>query len=199
MRYRRCVCGLLISLLAVLLTQGCASLQHDTQAHPIAITKRDAASLHPWSRYILRHRHLGAEESRRINERLGFQATRPDELIGYYVVTRHPKRMTGTSGIVFLEPVRTDHGAVSLLISIRAGAPQQLAVKDGAEAAALPHEFLDQFIGRDSEHSYQVGRDPEDFSKVPLPLMPLKNQEDLSQRIADAIRKVIVLADELAL
>lgn len=190
-------CIVLISLLGALLVQGCATLQHETQAHPMALSEHDAAMLHPWSQYTLRHRHLSVEESRRINERLGSEATRADELIGYYAVTRHPKRGTGTSGTVLLEPVPTDHGALSLVISVRGGAPQGIVLKD--EPVSVPHEFLDQFIDRDLEHSYQVGRDPADFFKAPLPLMALKGQEDLSQRIADAVRKVLVIADELAL
>lgn len=187
----------LIGMLGMLVIQGCASLRHETQAHPVALSEHDAARLHPWSQYTLRHRHLSVEESRRINQRLGGEATRPDELIGYYAVTRHPKRGTGTSGTVLLEPVPTDHGALSLVISVRAGAPQGIVLKNGP--VSVPHEFLDQFIGRDLEHSYQVGRDQADFFNAPLPLMALKGQEDLSQRIADAVRKVLVIADELAL
>ncbi|MEO5657260.1 MAG: hypothetical protein ABIO65_02120, partial [Nitrospiria bacterium] len=100
---RRCqiyVFAGVLSLLGALLVQGCAAIQHETEAHPMTITTRDAATLHPGSRYTLNHRHLGAEESRRINERFGAEATKPHELIAYYVATRHPKRMTGTSGTV---------------------------------------------------------------------------------------------------
>lgn len=67
----------LISVLSVLFVQGCAYLQHETQEHPIAITERDAALLHPRSRYVSHHRHLSMEESRRINERLGYEARGP--------------------------------------------------------------------------------------------------------------------------
>ncbi len=189
----------LISLLGVLLVQGCAYLQHETQEHPIAITERDASLLHPRSRYVSHHRHLSTEESRRINERLGHEATKPDELIGYYVVTRHPKRLTGGTGTVFLEPVRTEHGAMFLLVSVKDGAPQRLAVRDGSAGVALPHEFLDQFIGRDLEHPYEVGRDPDAFHRVPSPLAPIEGRWELSQRIAEAVRKILVIADELAL
>ncbi len=55
----------------------------------MAITKDDAVRRYPWSRYIFRHRHFNEEESRRIKERLGDGAR--DELIGYHVVTRHPR------------------------------------------------------------------------------------------------------------
>ena len=187
----------LISLLGVLLVQGCAYLQHETQEHPIAITERDAALLHPRSRYVSHHRHLSMEESRRINERLGYEATKPDELIGYYVVTRLPKRLTGETGTVFLEPVRADHGMLSLLVSVRGGAPQRFAVRDGSADVALPHEFLDQFIGRDLEHPYEVGRDPDAFHRVPSPLAPIEGRWELSQRIAEAVRKILVVATEL--
>jgi len=187
----------LISLLGVLLVQGCAYLQHETQEHPIAITERDAALLHPRSRYVSHHRHLSTEESRGINERLGYEATKPDELIGYYVVTRWPKRPTGETGTVFLEPVRTEHGTLSLLVSIKDGAPQRLVVRDGSAGVALPHEFLDQFIGRDLEHPYEVGRDPEAFHKVPSPLVPIEGRGELSQRIAEAVRKILVIAEVL--
>ena len=187
----------LISLLGVFLVQGCAYLQHETQEHPIAITERDAALLHPRSRYVSHHRHLSMEESRRINERLGYEATRADELIGYYVVTRWPKRPTGETGTVFLEPVRTEHGTLSLLVSVKDGAPQQLAVRDGSADVALPHEFLDQFIGRDLEHPYEVGRDPDAFHRVPSPLAPIEGRWELSQRIAEAVRKILVIAEAL--
>ncbi|OGW61997.1 MAG: hypothetical protein A2638_05230 [Nitrospirae bacterium RIFCSPHIGHO2_01_FULL_66_17] len=187
----------LISLLGVLLVQGCAYLQHETQEHPIAITERDAALLHPRSRYVSHHRHLSTEESRRINERLGHEATRPDELIGYYAVTRWPKRPTGETGTVFLEPVRTEHGTLSLLVSVKDGVPQRLAVKDGPSAAAVTHEFLDQFLGRDLDHSYEVGRDPDAFHRVPSPLAPIEGRWELSQRIAEAVRKILVIAEAL--
>ena len=187
----------LISLLGVLLAQGCAYVQHETQEHPIAITERDAALLHPRSRYVSHHRHLSTEESRRINERLGDEATKPDELIGYYVVTRHPKRLSGGTGTVFLEPVRTERGTLILLVSVRDGAPQQLTVRDGPAADAVTHEFLDQFIGRDLDHSYEVGRDPGAFHRVPSPLAPIEGRWELSQRIADAVRKILMVATEL--
>jgi hypothetical protein len=128
---------------------------------------------------------------------LGDEATKPDELIGYYIVTRHPKRLSGGTGTVFLEPVRTERGTLILLVSVRDGAPQQLTVRDGPAAAAVTHEFLDQFIGRDAEHSYEVGRDPDAFHRVPSPLAPIEGRWELSQRIADAVRKILVVATEL--
>lgn len=118
-------------------------------------------------------------------------------MIGYYVVTRLPKRLTGDTGTVFLEPVRADHGTLSLLVSVRGGAPQRLAVRDGSADVALPHEFLDQFIGRDLEHSYEVGRDLDAFHRVPSPLAPIEGQMEFSERIAKAVRKILVIAEVL--
>ncbi|MFZ5862405.1 MAG: hypothetical protein ACOYXR_06180 [Nitrospirota bacterium] len=181
-----------------LIASGCAVLSPRTAPH--TITKADATLVIPrGGQYHFRQQRLTEEESKRINDRLGRQAVQAGETISYYAVTRHRKRMTGDSGLVFVEMIDGPQGPLRLVLSLRHQVVQNLAVKDGSAVTIIRHEFLDQFIGRDWEHSFKVETDPAAFHRIPVPIAPLAGHVELSQRIADAVLKVVVLVSVLKL
>lgn len=183
---------MLVSMIAL----GCVA--HQSRVLPDAITEADARQIHPrGGQYHFRQQTLTGEQSRRINALLGRPATQPGEIVTYYRVSRNVKQMTGETGTVFVEQIAVPEGTLRLIVSIRGGVAQRILVKDGPESQAIGHEFLDQFIGRDLEHSYEVSRDPEAFHRVPSPLAPIEGRWELSQRIAEAVRKILVIAEAL--
>ncbi|MEW6682657.1 MAG: hypothetical protein AB1451_07005 [Nitrospirota bacterium] len=182
-----------------LIASGCAVFSPRTA--PQTITKADARLVIPWGgQYRFRQQRLTEEQSKKVNDRLGRQAVQSaGETINYYAVTRHPKRMTGDSGLVFVEMIDGPQGPLRLVLSLRHQVVQNLVVEDGSAATMIRHEFLDQFIGRDLEHSFKVETDPAAFHRIPVPIAPLAGHVELSQRIADAVLKVVVLVSVLKL
>jgi hypothetical protein len=181
-----------------LIASGCAVFSPRTA--PQTITKADARLVIPWGgQYHFRQQRLTEEESKKINDRLGRQAVQSGETITYYAVTRHPKRMTGDSGLVFVEMIDGPQGPLRLILSLRHQVVRDLVVEDGSVAKMIRHEFLDQFVGRDLEHSFKVETDPAAFHQIPVPIAPLAGHVELSQRIADAVLKVVVLVSVLKL
>ena len=192
-RFMKVVAGLAV----ILALQGCGYLHHQGTPHPISITKADAERVHPRSQYVRQHRHLTGDESARINERLGQAVTHPGELIAYYAVTPHPKRGTGSSGHLFMETVEGPQALVQFIISVHSGKVQQVSVRNGKGADGMVPEFLGQFGGRSLSDSFEVGSSPEVFHKIPPPLIPLAGNVEFSGRIAEAVKKVLVLDEVL--
>jgi len=155
------------------------------------LSEEDVDRLYPRGHPVLQHRHLTAEQSRQINARLGYQATQPDDVIAYYDVERESKRPVGETGLVFVEPVSGDLRVITAVDDQRV---QRVAVA-GAEAAIIAPEFLDQFLDRRAQESFIVAANPQAYAQIPAPLKPLQGREDLSQTIADAVHKALVLAE----
>lgn len=181
-----------------LIASGCAVFSSRTA--PQTITEADARLVIPrGGQYHFRQQRLTEEESKKINDRLGRQAVLSGETIAYYAVTRHTKRMTGDSGLVFVEKMDGPQGPLRLILSLRNRVVRDLVVEDDSAVTMIRHEFLDQFIGRDLEHSFKVETDPAAFHQIPAPIAPLAGHVELSQRIADAVLKVVALVSILKL
>lgn len=180
----------------VLLAGSCAPLHHGAGT---MFTKEDVKRIHPGSVATLRHHHLAEDESLRINTRLNRPATSPGDLIAYYDVRPQSKRPIGEFGKVFLEKVTTPEGDLEIIVSVRNGVVQEIEVKHEKGTYAFPSEFRDQFVGRGLEQSFEVGTSPEDFHRIPTPLIPMTGNLELSRMIADVVHKILVVADVLNL
>ncbi|MFZ5876134.1 MAG: hypothetical protein ACOYXU_06950 [Nitrospirota bacterium] len=179
-----------------LLAFGCGGLWR--QAPPGTITASDARMVLPFAdRYYYKEHRLSANESQSINERLGRPITSPGEVITYYRVSRNPRRPIGETGNVFVERVESPQGPLRVIIAVRGGVVRHSVVQGGAGSPVVSHEFLDQFVDRDLGHSFEVATDPEAFHRIPVPIAPIAGQVELSQRIADAVRKTLVIAQEI--
>jgi hypothetical protein len=180
----------------VVFAGSCAPLHHGAGT---MFTKEDVKRIHPGSVATLRHHHLAEEESLRINGRLNRSATSPGDLIAYYDVKPQSKRPIGEFGKVFVERVTTPEGDLEIIVSVHNRIVQKIEVKNEKGTYAFPPEFLNQFVGRRLDQSFEVGTSPEDFHRIPAPLIPLTGNMELSRMIADAVYKSLVISNSLGL
>lgn len=188
---------LVITCVAIaLLAFGCGGLGR--QVPPGTITASDAQLVLPFAdQYRYKEHRLSERESQAINERFGRPVTSPGEVITYYRVSRNPKRVTGETGNVFVERVESAQGLIRVIIAVRGGVAQHVVARGDSGSPGVSHEFLDQFVDRDLGHSFEVSTDPEAFHRIPVPIAPLVGRADLSQRIANAVRKTLVIGQEI--
>lgn len=96
-------------------------------------------------------------------------------------------------GYVFLKTLPLQDKETELLIGVDTkGKIVKVKIK---EATAATEEFLAQFAGRDLNASFEVAKSAEDLLYLPSKIKALKDNLELSERVAGAVHEVMLSAN----
>lgn len=190
---------LLVILCLVSGMNGCALTQRVFYDEPYDMTIWDAKKIHPFSDLSDRRRRLTAQQSQLINKLYGQDISREGDLIVYYEARKH-KGIYGERGNIFLAQVKGEPGSLDILVCTTGGRVDEILVKNNPVVdgrLAIPDEFLQQFIGRSLENSWEVALNPSDLAAMPSRIRPIAGYPKLSREAADGIRKVLAWTEVL--
>jgi len=184
---------LVVSVWFMLITAGCASLPKTFNHESHDIAKLDISKIYPAAISTDHHIKLTLEQSRLINKLYGEEISQKGNLLAYYsAVKRLPRHYKSK---VFLVHVEEKAGRLEVLVGTRGRVVDKIVVKNnvtGQGKPVIPDEFLQQFIGRSLQDSWQVAEGPQDLLTLPSMLRPVVDQQNTSKEIASNIRKVLV-------
>jgi hypothetical protein len=178
---------------------GCALMQRAFYDEPHDMTIWDAKKIHPLSDLSDRHRLLTAQQSQLINKLYGQDISREGDMIVYYEA-RKRKGTYGKRGNIFLVQARGEPGSLDILVCTNGGRVDEILVKNNPVVdgrLAIPDEFLQQFLGRSFENSWEVALNPSDLAGMPSRIWPIAGYPKISREVADGIRKVLVWTEVL--
>jgi len=183
------------------MTTGCASIGSVFHHERHEITLYDANRVHPHSRQKDTHKRLTLEESRSINKLYGEEISQEGDFIAYYNA-RHMKPLYPlTKGNIFLVHTNDEkNNSLALLVCTTKGRVDEVILKNNFVVEGKPvisGKFVQQFIGRSLGDSWEMAKVPSDLLSLPEKIRPLSAYPKTSEELANAIRRVLVLAKVL--
>ncbi len=165
------------------------------------MSREDANRIHPHSRHKDTHKRLSLEESRTINKLYGEEISQEGNFIVYYNA-RHMKPLYPlTKGNIFLVHTNEEKNkSLTLLVCTTKGRVDEVILKSNFVVGGkrvIPAEFLEQFIGRSLGDSWEMAKVPSDFLSLPNKIRPISGYPKISEELAKAMRRVLVLASVL--
>jgi len=176
-----------------LISGGCTSITRALYHEPHEISVSDARKVYDYDDYSDHHRKLTLEQSRSINDIYGKEISREGDLIAYYHARRR-KPLRDTADI-FLVHARGEGSQLDLIVSTRERIVEQIVAKNNFNSegkAVIPNEFMQQFIGRSLQGSWQVAEKPQDLVALPSMIRPISGRLKISKEITSNIRKALV-------
>lgn len=174
-----------IALAAVAGLSGCAIPQAKVQAEE-GINEGDIRELFPVGDHHHRTAAVTKRQAKDINRLMGYTAIMEGETFSYVNVHPFPKHR---GVIVHLFDGKA--GPLTLLVAIKQDKVNGVAAK--GKVADIPglHDFLDQFVGRTLNDSFEIAGSPADLLTMPPKLQGLKDFPDLSLELAMAVKKAL--------
>lgn len=183
---------IVLCLLLTSFAYGCSELQsiEDNQKLTFYETKKD----HPLGsvekrQFLLTEEQLGeiAQYSVKISE--------DENPIVYYSMTK--RRGRGDIGKGFLVKGEGEYGSFELLAHIIQGIIYDIhIIKNPEDQTGFPvinRDFIGQFIGKDYTSSFEFAKDLEDILSTPAKIKPIRNAPITSEKIAEGLRKWLVV------
>jgi hypothetical protein len=178
---------------------SCASL-HRSDEFGGEIKKSDLKHFTVLGRFEQRHIKLTHEQKRKADEFYGKEIVIPGNVLAFYQSRRWKGH--GRDGSVFLVLESGSFGGIDLIVWTSHGIVEEVGIKERIikeEDRPINEEFLQQFLGRTLEQSFEIARDYRDILYTPTKLKGISGAPETSQAIAQAIKKVMVLVSVLDL
>jgi hypothetical protein len=188
-----------VALLLIAVSIGCASVRNVFYHEPHNISIWDARKIHPFGDLSGEYKQLNAQQSQLINQLYGQDISHEGDLIAYYKA-RKRKGIYGEQGNIFLMQAKGELGPLDILVCTTGGHVDEILIKNNPVLdgkSVIPDEFTQQFIGRSLQNSWKIAQDPTDLMALPSRIRPISDYPRTSQELANAIRKVLILAKVL--
>ena len=195
-----------IALLLSIFMSGCALLnKYSMHNHSeFELEESDIRKIHDfnWMTECYEKRiELGDEQIKEI-EKHGINITSDDRLINYIRVIRE-KSGGSIGGNIFVIKGTGEFSHYELLVCIHNGLINEIYVRNNPKNEkrneVINKDFLNQFIGRTLEQSFELRENTEDLVVTPIKLAGIRNAPAISKDIALKLKKVLAIARALKL
>ena len=183
-----------VCILLILLPCGCAETPHAEHGQEMALREIKKGHLFGW----VEKQHVRLTDQQ-IDElaRYGIKISEQEKTIVYYSMTTR----RGRSEVEKAFPVKGEgeHGTFELSVDIgRTITIQEIHIiknpKDCTGEPVINKDFIKQFIGKDLTSSFELAKESEDVLTTHSKIKPIKMAPITSEKIANELRKWLVIA-----
>jgi len=179
-------------LVAAILSGACAGPERTPADAQAGVTRADARRIHSGRGYQFRNLTLSPEGRASLAARYGQENLPPEEGVRFVHI---PNWRTRRHADVF----QVGGGSYSLIVCTHLDRIAEVYQKpSGSGQAAIPVEFLSQFVGRSLTDSFEVAASCDEAFTFPRRLRPIEGNVELSKAIARELRKVLIWAEVAA-
>ena len=185
-------------ILMGLLQGGCLAGTTLTRPDP-QITIFDVQLAYPMMDYHTNELVISSTETIKLREFYGQDIFKAGETLVYYTVD--PLKHRGRALQVLGGVIEIDKEDIGIMVGLRKGVIKDVILRKGDIKKAPPglEEFLSQFKGRGMNSSFELITRPEDLLSLHSKLRPIPGYYEASNRIADLLRKIVIIAGVLKL
>lgn len=182
---------IILCLLITPLLYGCSGLQFEYNQD---LTLRALEKDHPLGDIDKRQFLLTEKQFNEIVQ-YGVKIGEDEKLIEYYSMTR--SREYGVLGDGFLIKGEGEYGSFELICHVLDNRVYQMHIfktpVDQTGKPVIHMGFVKQFLGKDYTYSFELVKDIDDLLSTPVKIRPIKNAPITSEKIAEEVRKWLVI------
>ncbi len=166
---------------------------------PPQITIFDVKLAYPMMNYQVKELVISPAQAEKLKELYGKEVFKVGEILSYYAV--EPIKHRGQGFQVWGEVIDLEGKEIGVLVALHRGVIKEVSLRKGDAPKALPgiEAFLSQFKGRGMNSSFELATKPEDLLTLPPKLKPIPGPQETLKRLADLLRKGVILAGTLEL
>ncbi|GAN34902.1 MAG: hypothetical protein DYG83_09370 [Candidatus Brocadia sp. AMX2] len=184
----------LVCILLVSLPCGCAETPH--AEHGQELNLYEIRKNHPYQWVEKHHVQLTDQQKNELAQH-GIEIGESEETIVYYSMTTRRGRSEVEKA--FLAQGEGECGHFKLMVDIeRSITIEEIHIienpADQTGTHCINNDFLEQFIGKDLNSSFEVAKEPGDTRTTPDRIRPIKNAPITSEKIAKELRKWLVIS-----